>query len=263
MVADCATREPPAGGVAVARGGRRRGRRSLPLVEERPNLPSRALVSPIPPAPTARMPEQWPEPQPVGPTPRLGPPPQRGQGFQRGRGDIRRALGVNSHPPTLPAPQSQNEAPAASPSLQPIPVPQVVLRVALPRTISQPVQRGNDSVITSASLRTPSVSTINTPPPISLKRVAEDASVLLELFSQSSPDHEDDVGTEHHTMIATAAAGIFTIQARFRQSAARRNGDIDSFARQEDSSQDGTGSFAIPRALIRYLCRVSIWWCVR
>lgn len=59
-----------------------------------------------------------------------------------------------------------------------------------------------------------------------MKRLAEDASVLLEVFSQSSPDNEDDMDDEHQMMIASAADGIIAIQARLRQNVARLNGDI-------------------------------------
>ncbi|KAL0639044.1 hypothetical protein Q9L58_001926 [Maublancomyces gigas] len=62
--------------------------------------------------------------------------------------------------------------------------------------------------------------------PVSMKRLAEDASILLEVFSQSSPDNEDDMDDEHQNMISNAADGIIAIQARLRQNVARRNGDI-------------------------------------
>lgn len=68
------------------------------------------------------------------------------------------------------------------------------------------------------------------PPYVSLNRLAEDASVLLELFGQS-PHDDDDISEEHETMITTAATSILTMQARVRQRAARSNRDIAS--RQE------------------------------
>lgn len=62
--------------------------------------------------------------------------------------------------------------------------------------------------------------------PTSLKEVANDTSLLLELFSQSCPDDDDDIDNDHHLMFASAADGIATIKARLRASVARRNGDI-------------------------------------
>lgn len=63
---------------------------------------------------------------------------------------------------------------------------------------------------------------------MSLKKVAENASILLELFSQSCPDDDDDIDNDLHLLIAGAADEIIRIQARLRQSVARLNGDIGS-----------------------------------
>lgn len=62
--------------------------------------------------------------------------------------------------------------------------------------------------------------------PVRLTKVAENASILLELFSQSCPDDDDDIDHDQQTMIACAADEIAVIQTRIRQSVARRNGDI-------------------------------------
>lgn len=53
-------------------------------------------------------------------------------------------------------------------------------------------------------------------PPGSLNRLAEDASILLELFSQGSHNN-DIISDEYHGMITNATEGVLTIQARLRQ----------------------------------------------
>lgn len=201
---------------------------------------------------------------PVGPGSRFIPPPPPPQlvvSSHQGQGNISLVQRVNRQIATPVAPRPQIEVPAARPVLRQIPVP--LLARPAPPISAELVQHRIDSIISGRDPRTHSppsvstfdtsppvaariqthspqaVSTIDTPPPVSLKLVAEDASVLLELFSQSAPDDDDDIGAEHHTMIATAAAGICTIQARFRQSAARRNEDIQSFVRPDDSTPDG------------------------
>lgn len=63
------------------------------------------------------------------------------------------------------------------------------------------------------------------PPYVSLNRLAEDASVLLELFGQS-PHEDDNISEEHETMITSAATSILAMQTRVRQRAARSNRDI-------------------------------------
>lgn len=50
-------------------------------------------------------------------------------------------------------------------------------------------------------------------PPMSLNQLAEDASILLELFSQN-PHDTNDISDEDQTMINSAAASIAVIQAR-------------------------------------------------
>lgn len=47
---------------------------------------------------------------------------------------------------------------------------------------------------------------------------------MLELFSRTSHDNDDDISAEHQELVSNAAAGIEAMQTRFRQSAARRNG---------------------------------------
>lgn len=52
--------------------------------------------------------------------------------------------------------------------------------------------------------------------PVTLNQLAENASILLERFSQGS--HANDiVSDEHHTIITNATAGVLTINARLRQ----------------------------------------------
>lgn len=59
---------------------------------------------------------------------------------------------------------------------------------------------------------------VPTPVRVSLKTVAEEASVLLELFSQSIFEGDDDaISLEHRELIVTVAAGISTIQPRLHQ----------------------------------------------
>lgn len=62
----------------------------------------------------------------------------------------------------------------------------------------------------------------------SLKKLAEDASVLLELLCQTMPVQEDDIAEEHTQMAAGAAASILEIETGIRRIVARRNGDIGS-----------------------------------
>lgn len=68
---------------------------------------------------------------------------------------------------------------------------------------------------------TPIVSTVP-PSDTSLNELAEDASILLELFSQSShPDN--NISDEHRDLITSAAASISAIQGRVGQTAAPGN----------------------------------------
>lgn len=90
------------------------------------------------------------------------------------------------------------------------------IRPAEPRNIFAPRPR-----VIPARPRPPAA------PAVSLNKLAEDASVLLELFSQR-PDDNDNITEEHETMITSAAAGISVIQAQLRQRAARGNQDIES-----------------------------------
>lgn len=60
---------------------------------------------------------------------------------------------------------------------------------------------------------------------MSLDELAEDASIMLELFSQSSHTN-DQISEEHRELIISAAASISAIQVRLGQTAARGNRDI-------------------------------------
>lgn len=75
----------------------------------------------------------------------------------------------------------------------------------------------------NASTTATSSSAILPTTPMSLNQLAEDASVLLELFSQN-PHDNNDIGDEDETMITSAAASIALIQAR----CARRNRHTES-----------------------------------
>lgn len=146
---------------------------------------------------------------------------------------------------------------------------------AQPTTPSRQGDTAAPPVVTQAAQRTelrsaPSDNSI-LPPPVSLKQLAEDASVLLELFSRSSPDNEDNMGSEHHTMISSAATAICAIQARFRQMAAGTNQPFtESFdgAREADCiicySESADRVFGPCHHLV--VCTVCIlrgWWWAR
>lgn len=101
----------------------------------------------------------------------------------------------------------------------------------------------------SSSSEVDSQTEVDSPPPsppivtvplLSLRDLADDASILLEVFSQNLPDDDDDddnddLGLEQQALIDSAAAGISTIQARLRQRAARANRDI---ADREELNRD-------------------------
>ncbi|KAL0635202.1 hypothetical protein Q9L58_005848 [Maublancomyces gigas] len=79
--------------------------------------------------------------------------------------------------------------------------------------------------VESSNANTTAISTSAIPPttPMNLNQLAEDASILLELFSQS-PHDNNDIGDEDETMITSAAASIALIQAR----CSRRNRHTES-----------------------------------
>lgn len=129
--------------------------------------------------------------------------------------------------------------PAAAPHSVRPPFPPAVSRLHPRRS---PRQRGNGRRGSTTSPSSPAAvtarSTIPVPPPhpASLQHLAEEASTLLELFSRSSlASDDDDISAEHQALVANAAAGIAAIQARFRQSAARKNGDIAALPRPSDA----------------------------
>lgn len=64
--------------------------------------------------------------------------------------------------------------------------------------------------------------------PVDLGKVAEDASILLELFSKTKPDDDEDIDNEHTQLIDSALKSILKIQTELRVIAARKNRSIES-----------------------------------
>lgn len=56
---------------------------------------------------------------------------------------------------------------------------------------------------------------------LNLAQAAEDASVLLELFSKTTPRNKEAIGDEHKQMIENAFEGILRIRREFRATTAR------------------------------------------
>lgn len=103
----------------------------------------------------------------------------------------------------LTSPQDTNTIPAVD--LSP---PPSVVQPADPRP--GPSQARNDRIPTTTRLAAvPSA-------PGSLNRLAEDASILLELFSQGSHVN-DNISDEYHGIITNATEGVLAIHARIRQ----------------------------------------------
>lgn len=66
------------------------------------------------------------------------------------------------------------------------------------------------------------------PPPvrIDLRKIADEASVLLELFSKTQPADDGDIKDEHRQLIDSASRIIFKIQQNFRVIDARKGENI-------------------------------------
>lgn len=65
---------------------------------------------------------------------------------------------------------------------------------------------------------------VSAPPPIDMSQIADDVSVLLELFSKTKPANNSDIGIEHKEMIDTALGGIMKRHRELRVLAAGRDG---------------------------------------
>lgn len=127
---------------------------------------------------------------------------------------------ADPHPrrgPTPPSPQLAGASPPVV-AARVIPAPVVPAPVVLTPTLIPPPA---DPVTVPSPL----------PAPVSLKQLAEDASVLLELFSRSSPADEAGLSAEHHLMISNAATAISAIETRFRQ----RSGESEPVTRPPEA----------------------------
>lgn len=93
--------------------------------------------------------------------------------------------------------------PAVEPPQPVVELPQPV--VELPEPVVEPPQPARAPAADPVVL-----------PPVTLNQLAENASILLDLFSQGSHDN-DIVSDEHHTIITNATAGVLAINARLRQ----------------------------------------------
>lgn len=69
---------------------------------------------------------------------------------------------------------------------------------------------------------------VESPLLLKLKKVAEDASILLELFSQTLPTTEESINAEHKQIIASAAESILTLETGIRLISARQSEPIGS-----------------------------------
>lgn len=94
--------------------------------------------------------------------------------------------------------------------------------------------------------------------PVPLKEIAEDASVLLELFSRTVPTDDSAIGAESQVLISSAAAGIAAIQMRFwrmnRQLECRAGGEADCIVCFEERADR---LFMPCKHLV--VCSVRIW----
>lgn len=163
---------------------------------------------------------------PVARTPRLSPPNiaplNRTVHESRGQGSNTRASPAHRRQPDYRGGESAAQAPTIN--WQPLTLAnlEIQMTTATRRWAPQP---SHDIPVRPL----PSLAAA----PVRLKKAAENASILLELFSQSCPDNDDDIDHDQQTMIACAADEIAAIQTRIRQSVARRNGDIRSRAEAE------------------------------
>lgn len=64
------------------------------------------------------------------------------------------------------------------------------------------------------------------PAPINLREIADEASVLLELFSKTQPADDGDIKDEHRQLIDSASEIILKIQKNLRAIDARKGGNI-------------------------------------
>lgn len=86
-----------------------------------------------------------------------------------------------------------------------------------PRSVVQRAEtRPGPSRFRNAGVLTPTRLAAAPSAPGSLNRLAEEASILLELFSQGSHDN-DNISDEYHRMITNATEGVLAIHARIRQ----------------------------------------------
>lgn len=76
------------------------------------------------------------------------------------------------------------------------------------------------------------------PTPLNLSKAAEDASVLLELFSKTKPANNKDISREQRVMINTALEGIKKIHRELRVLAAESEGTDDGGEAEVDTMVD-------------------------
>lgn len=75
-------------------------------------------------------------------------------------------------------------------------------------------------------------------PSLDLAQAAEDASVLLELFSKTKPRNNEEISDEHKQMIDNAFESILKIRREFRVMAARKNESLGSFEPPASETED-------------------------
>lgn len=106
------------------------------------------------------------------------------------------------------------------------------------------------------------------PPPVDFAKVAEDASVRLELFSKTKSDNDKDIDSEHREMIGSVLEGILKIHRELRVLAVGRDGR-DGMDNEGSTIRRSIlrASFDIQRLLIWLSCSVGtscfvrcVWW---
>lgn len=78
------------------------------------------------------------------------------------------------------------------------------------------------------SVASPAPAANRDPSSLDLAQIAEDASILLELFSKTKPNNNEEIGDEHKQMIDNAFESILKIRKEFRVMAARKNESLES-----------------------------------